>query len=188
MAATIGEGIPRQFARGDTVKWYENRRDYLPGDGWTLTVALVQTDDQRKITATDNGDGRHLVTIAPADSVGFHPGLYRYQVKVTNGTDVHLLEHGTVDVLQSFEDVSSGWDARSHAEKVLDAIRAVIEGKASQDQQNVSVGGQSLSRYNWPDLLELEREYSWRVRREHDQARIDAGEPATTHRQVRFTR
>lgn len=186
MARTINEGIPKCFGRGETVEWYENRSDFLPADGWELTVSLVQSDDVQTFTATDNGDGRHLVTISASAALEFSVGAYRYQVRVTDGTKVHQLEHGLVDVSQSFADAGDGVDARAHAEIVLDAIQAVIEGKATGDQSSMAVGGKSISRYSWDELYQLRRRYQWEVRMIRDRERIARGEPVSTTRQVRF--
>jgi hypothetical protein len=46
-----------------------------------------------------------------------------------------------------------------HVEKVLDAIEAVIENRASQDQMSYSIKGTTLSRTPIADLLLLRREY-----------------------------
>jgi CRP-like cAMP-binding protein len=181
------KSIPRRWTRGESLTWEESRRDYLPGEGWVLAVAFVASNDVRQFTATAVGDV-HLVELTPAQTLEFQPGTYRYQIRVENAGSgaARVLEHGAVEVLQSFAHVSSGYDARSHNERVLEAINAVMEGKAATDQQNLAVGGRSLSRYAWQDLLELRREYEWRLRREREDARAAAGLPMTTNRQVRF--
>ena len=50
-------------------------------------------------------------------------------------------------------------DVQSHARKVLSAIEAVIEGRASQDQMSYSIAGRSLSRMPIDDLLTLRDRY-----------------------------
>lgn len=186
MARTITEGIPKCFSRGETVEWYENRRDFLPADGWELSAVLVQSDDVQTITATDNLDGRYLVTISQADSAAFQPGIYRYQIRVSDGAKTHLLEAGIVDVSQSFASVTDGYDAREHAEKVLEAIEAVLERKATQDQSSMSVEGRQISRYSPEELWQMRRRYQWEVRKIRDAERAARGEPVSTMRQVRF--
>lgn len=186
MARTINEGIPKCFTRGETVEWYESRSDFLPADGWTLSVSLVETSDVQTFTGSDNGDGRHLVEISSAQSLEFSAGTYRYQIRVTDGTKTHQLERGLVEVAESFAAATDGHDARSHAEKVLDALEALIEGKASNDQASMSVEGRSLSRYSPEEWWTMRRRYQWEVRMLRDAERAARGEPVSTLRQVRF--
>jgi hypothetical protein len=47
----------------------------------------------------------------------------------------------------------AGQDPRSHARKTLDAIEAVVEGRATKDQQAYTIGGRSLQRMPIKDLM-----------------------------------
>jgi hypothetical protein len=186
MAKQITKGIPGAFTTGETVEWYENRPDYLPADSWVLSVDLVAPDGKQTVTATDNGDGQHLVTISAAETLAYAEGVWRYQIKVTDGTKTHILQSGTLQVCKGFADQSSGYDGRSHAEKVLDAIQAILEGKASSDQSSLSVEGRSLARYTWDELLEARARYRNEYRQERNAERARLGLPQDTHKQVRF--
>lgn len=185
--ATIATCAPERVTRGDTVQFILDLPDYRPAGGWVATWSAVQSDDVARITASDNLDGRHFFAAAPTETEGWAAGLYRYQVRVVGAGASHPIESGRVEVLENFAliDAGAGLDVRSHNERVVDALRAMMEGKASVDQASLSVDGQSLSRYSFTELRELLATYEWRLRQERNQER--GGRP-DTHRQVRFSR
>ena len=63
----------------------------------------------------------------------------------------------------------------SHAQTVLDAIEAVIENRASLDQQSYTIAGRRLDRMPIADLLMLRDRYKAEVFKEEVEARIAAG-------------
>ena len=187
--ATIREGIPARLVRGHTLEFLQRIADATPATH-SADLALVTTDDVVNVAGSDNGDGRFLFELGTAASDDLHVGTYRYQIAVTETatSKVRLVEQGVMEVDQNFALVTDGHDGRTHAEKVLAALEAVLENKAGADQANMAVDGQSLSRYSWPELVELHRRYEFRVARERDQQRTANGLPTRLTRQVRFTR
>lgn len=170
MALEIPTGTPTSFVRGDTVKWHVNEGD-CPADTWTLTYYFVNEKGRETVVAADNGDGRWLVTIAADVSDNFHRGEYHYQAKISAAGEVSTIERGSVEVVHDFEGADTGHDARSQDEIILESVRAVIQRRATKDQQSMSIGGRSLSRFTWDELLELERTYAYRVKRKRDASR-----------------
>ena len=63
-------------------------------------------------------------------------------------------------------------DLRTHAKKVLDAIEAVIEGRATIDQSSFSLGGRSLSRMSIDELMTFRDRYHAEYLKEVKLARI----------------
>lgn len=146
---------PISFVSGETVAWTKSLDDYLPADSWVLTYVFVKDGEQQTVVAADNGDGDHLATISAADSGNFVAGIYQWQAHVDDGTDHHMVDSGRVEVKANFLDKESGFDARSHAEKTLDAIEAVIENRATQDQQSYTIQGTTLTRMPIVDLIKF---------------------------------
>ena len=70
---------------------------------------------------------------------------------------------------------SALYDNRTHAKKVLDAIEAVIEARASVDQMRIVIAGRELSKTSIPDLMKLRMAYKAEVEAEIAEAQIDAG-------------
>lgn len=61
---------------------------------------------------------------------------------------------------------------QTHAERVLNAIEATIERRASTDQMSYTIDGRSLSRTPIADLLALRDRYKAEVAREKQAARL----------------
>jgi hypothetical protein len=119
---------------------------------------LVKNGQQISINTAADGD-THLVNLVEADTTAWDPGRYEYQAWVTNGTDSHMVESGAIVIKPNFRAQANGYDGRTHAEKVLDALEALIEGKATVDQQSYSVGGRSVTRLTPAELAEWRDKY-----------------------------
>lgn len=191
MAATIPSVEPDSFIAGDTVKWTKGLGDYLPADSWILSYSFVLSGDQQTTTAADNGDGTHLVTISAADSAMFTAGIYHWQAYVTLGDDRYLVGEGRIEVKPDFATQASGHDSRTHVKAVLDALEAMILGKASKDQIAYSVSSgdvsRSISRLTSAELLLWRDKYKGFYEQEIRAERIAAGLSHSGVVQTRFT-
>jgi len=187
MADDIPTTEPYKITAGETVKWTKDLSDYKPDDGWTLKYFLVRSGSQKSITATDNGDGTHLVTIAATDSAGYDTGIYHWQARVEKGSEKYNVDSGTLEVLPEFAAKSSGYDDRTHVKKVLDAIEAVIEGRASKDEMGYTIAGRRLDRTPIADLLVLRDKYMGEYQNELIAERIANGDSSARKVKVRFT-
>ena len=125
---------------------------------------LVNGSAKVEFSTTADGDD-HAVALPATTTTNWSPGRYRYQAYVESGADRHTVGTGTVDILPDFSSAAT-LDGRTHAEKVLDAIEAVIEKRATKDQESYSIKGRSLSRTPLPDLLVLRDKYKSEVRAE----------------------
>jgi hypothetical protein len=94
---------------------------------------------------------------------------------VTKAGSTYEFERGEVEVLQNPRTAAAGFDGRSHARKVLDAIEAVMEDRATVDQKRVQINGRELERFPITDLIKLRQTYQFEVAREENAARLAAG-------------
>ena len=186
MTTTIPTSEPASIIAGNTVKWTKSLPDYLPADGWVLTYALVISGNQKIITATDNGDGTHLATIAAADSANYTADIYHWQAYVTKGTDRYPAGTGRVEVKPKFATQTSGHDARSHVKKVLEALEATILGKASEDQLSLTVNGRTLQQMLPGDLIKWKNHYEILYKQELQKEASTNGNGIASKGQVRF--
>ena len=177
---------PSSIVQGETLTFTKSLSDYLPADSWVLSYALVNASGQITFTASDNGDGTHLVDEAPATTAAYTVGTYKYQAKVTGGTDVFLVGEGSIEVETSFAAASSGYDDRSHVKKVLDALEATILGKASSDQLSYSIGNRSLSKMSPAELLDWRSRYEQEYQRELAAEKVNNGLASGDKILVRF--
>ena len=108
--------------------------------------------------AAREGDG-HLFAVPGSQTVAWSPGKYSVSIRVTDGVDVFEIEQGESEIGADLASVSAGHDARSQVERTLEAINAVIEGRASKDQQSYTINGRTLVRSSIADLLLLQKAY-----------------------------
>lgn len=174
------DGEPGRLVVGD--RWLWKRADlgvdYPPASyALTYSLRLESAGTEIEITASESG-GDYLVEVASATTAAYTAGKYRWQAYITRSSDSQRITIGTgwVEVVAN-RDAATG-DPRTHARIVLAAIEAVIEGKATKDQQSYSVEGVSLSRYAWPELVALRARYRDEVAREDAAERRAAGKPS----------
>jgi len=122
----------------------------------TYTLRLVMKLGSTPALSFDLGDvgGLHGATLSFA---GAAPGTYAYAIKATRLADnaVRTVQTGT---LRLNADPASQ-DVRTHAEKVLEAIEALIEGKATKDVMSYSIAGRSLTRMSADELVKWRGHY-----------------------------
>lgn len=134
--------------------------DYL-APTWSVS-ALLRGPSSIDLAATGVGD-THSFTASGATTAGYAAGRYTVSVRVSDGADVFELEAGSAEIIADVAALVAGHDPREHAERVLDAIEAVLEGRASKDQQSYSINDRELVRTPIADLLELRRVYKAEV-------------------------
>lgn len=161
MAAEIPTKEPASAIAGDTWSWTKSLSDY-PAPTWTLTYYFRSREGEFNFNAAADG-ADHLVTVTAATTAGYKAGRYGWTVVVTSGSERRTVETGELEVLPDPASTGAGQDPRSHARKVLDAIQAVLEGRATKDQEEYSIGSRSLKRTPLKDLQALEASYQARV-------------------------
>ena len=63
-------------------------------------------------------------------------------------------EAGALEIVADIAGMTEGHDPRAHAEKVLEAIEAVIEKRATKDQESYTIKNRSLARTGSTPLLQ----------------------------------
>ncbi len=140
-----------------------------PAPGWVLSVVL-RGPDVINLTATASGT-QHQLTADAATTGAWTPGLYTYSARVTDGTEVIEVEAGQLTIAADLASAGEGYDGRSHAQQTLEAIEAVIQKRASLDQERYRINNRELYRTPIADLLKLRDLYRAEVRREMAAAR-----------------
>lgn len=175
--ATIPDQEPAAIRAGDTIKWNKDlSSDYPANDGWSLVYTLTLQSDASKrlqLTATANG-AAFLATITAAQTAALVAGTHNLFGHVSKSGDRYQVYQGTVTVTPDLAVVLTG-DYRSSIKKTLDAIDAVILGRASIDQQAMTINGRTLARTPIPELLTLRDRYKSDYAAELQAERIAAG-------------
>jgi len=158
--ATSPTALPPQLRAGDTLRLSLSAPNYLASDGWTLAFALhCRTAPTIHLRTTADGD-LHRVDVDAADSLMWKPGAYDAIAYVTSlEGERYTVWHGAVEVLPDLVTHPDLADSRSHAKRMLDAINALLEGKATKDVMSATIAGQSITRLSWRELLEAKVHY-----------------------------
>lgn len=135
--------------------------DQFPAPEWVLK-AILRGPSQIDLVADAAGTG-HVFAETAATTGGWAAGLYAVSIRAVSGDDVHEIEAGQVSIAADLVAVSETHDAREHEERTLAAIEAVIEGRASKDQQSYTINGRMLVRTAIADLLTLRKTYKAEV-------------------------
>jgi hypothetical protein len=184
MPSSILTAIPFSVRAGDSWRWRIVWTEY-PADVWTLTYTLWTASAAITLTATASGK-EHLIEALPAATANYAPGRYGYAARVTNGTDAYTVDTGNIEILPA---VGAAMDTRSHARRMLDAIDAILENRASDGDLDVvrTQTGSGSTEFDPIALLRYRRQFAAAVASEEAAARIARGEKSGRFVQVRFT-
>ena len=180
---------PLELIIGDTVTWTRRNVQAISendngttesvsikaSEGWALKFTAVGPAGIIAINAAAEDTDDFKFTAAAAVTAAYVAGLYSWQITATKTTTRYTIAEGIITLKDNIAGRAALYDNRSHAKKVLDAIEAVIEGRASQDQMGYTIAGRSLSRTPLPDLLKLRATYKSEYADEQATANIAAG-------------
>jgi hypothetical protein len=185
MSTTIPTTEPTAACAGDTWRWSRSLSDY-PASTWTLTYTLINASGKVTVAATVDGD-THAVSVPPATTAAYSAGRYDWVAHVSDGTDRYQVGAGSINVLPDLS-AASTYDGRSHARKMLDAINAMLEGRATSAQLDLvstDFDGRKMDRR--PDeLIKMRDRYAAAVAQEEQAAALARGEKIGRMIQVRF--
>jgi hypothetical protein len=168
---TVATTEPTELRAGDPWAW---RREDLtatyPASAWTLEYWFKNQAGGFQIAAVADGDA-FAVDESSDDTDGLAAGNYSWQARVINiadNSERHMVDSGTLAVLPTLfvGTATTALDGRTHARKVLDAIHAVIEGRATLDQLEYTIGSRSLKRMTVEDLFLFRDRYTALVKAE----------------------
>lgn len=148
---------------GDTLDFLTTVADYPPADGWTLKYRLIPRTSGTAITLTATTSGTdYRVQVAPATTGAWTAGEYSWSSWVEKTGARYTVSSGLVTLIAD-PSAATTFDGRTHARRTLDAIEAVIEGRATLDQQEYQIGNRTLKRMPIADLLKFRSLYKSEV-------------------------
>lgn len=160
---------PAVITAGDTVAFAWSGADYPASSGWGMAWRLVGAGVSLELAAVAAGDGFTVTATAAATGALTVPvrGLPCTLLGAAVLGEARYTVHRGGCLLQPDPATVTG-DLRGHAARVLEAIEALLEGRASTDQQSYRIGDRELSRIEVPHLLALRDYYKAEARREAD--------------------
>lgn len=167
---------PVEVFAGATWAWNITVPDYSAADGWSLQYICTNASNAFDFTDDGSASGTAFtIEVDAATTAGFTAGDYTWQLFAVNGTDKRFINSGALTVRENIMDGATALDSRSHVKKTLDALEAVIEGKASKDQMSHSIAGRSLTRMSPDELLKWRRQYRSEYQQELAAAQVASG-------------
>lgn len=121
----------------------------------------------KSINVTADKDGDDYVLRAPAGVTATWPaGTYVYSLRALNGSEAYEMATGQITILPDLASAGDGYDSLTHAQRVLAAIEAVLEKRATMDQERYRINNRELYRTPIPDLFKMRDLYRLEVARE----------------------
>lgn len=154
--------IPLKFSAGVTFDRLVTVTAY-PAPDWTLQL-LLRGPSAIEIQSTPDGTA-HRFLVAAMETSDWTPGSYWYSIRAVNGDTVVEVETDEIVIAPNMAEAGDGYDGRQHAQRVLDAIEAVIERRATLDQERYTINNRELHRTPIADLLVLRDRYRAELRR-----------------------
>ena len=144
--------VPAQLRAGDTWEWTSSLSDY-PAPTWSLAFHLVNACEAPDAIAAVPSGSDHAVSVSASTTADIEPGRYQWIARATSGTTIKTVGEGWVDVLHNPADQQK-FDPRSDARRLLDAVTATLQGRATMDQQAMAINGRSISRIPLSELVQ----------------------------------
>jgi hypothetical protein len=164
--------VPSDFVAGDSWQFDLTFSDY-PASTWDAT-AYFRGVGSINIAATADGD-THEFRALPAATAGVATGVYRYFVKVTDGTDTFTVAQGAVEVLPNAA-TAIATQLQTHAEKALALVEALIEGRMVDGVEAAAIFGRNWQKVPLEQLLKTRAAYRAEVARQRHGGKLPSVE------------
>lgn len=152
--------VPTCIVQGTSVSWRWSSSDFDPGAGWALDYA-IEGPTNLDVLATAEGDG-FRVDLAPDATSPLVAGFYRWQAFASNAGPPEervLVAAGALEVVADYAASAGTVQLKTHARRMLEALEAVLEGRATDGQLRMSINGRSIDRIPLPELMAARDRY-----------------------------
>lgn len=149
--------FPRAVTAGTTISFQRADSRYPASAGWSYSLAC-RIPGFAGVTAEADGDA-FAVSITASTSASWVPGTYAYSERVTKGDEVHEIGSGSFTVRPNLALAKEGDDGRTHNERVLAMLEALIEGRATDGIENYSIAGRAVSKLPFAELVKQRERY-----------------------------
>lgn len=174
--------IPALLTAGDAVELELGLSSAFPADVYEMVLNARLNGgsgagaDILSVTFAASG----TLQTGTLDTTDKTAGAWSWSLRATNGGVTQTVARGTLNILA---DPASA-DARSHAERMLDAIEALLEGRATKDVNSYAIAGRSLQHMTAEELMNWRSHYRAEVKKERGRGIPNGGRKITL---ARFT-
>ena len=191
-AANAPEGEPVEIVVGDYIQWKRSdiADDYPTSSGYTAEyVARITGGGSNEIKLPQSGsstDDYYLFTVSSDTSESFLPGLYHWQLEITQTSSGNriVVDTGDFDAIPDMDNNQA--DPRNHAEIMVAKIETLLAGKADSDVAEYTIAGRSLTKLSFSELLQARDYYKKEVSRLRNNELAKKGKRNGSTVQVRF--
>lgn len=183
------EGEPTEVVVGDFIQWKRSDlvADYPPSLYSAEYVARITGGGSTEIkfpgTETDT---HYLFTVDSATSSVFLPGLYHWQLEITQTSSGNrvVVDIGDFTAIPDMDNNQA--DPRIHAEIMVDKIETILAGKADSDVASYSIAGRSLTKLSFQELLDAREYYKREINHHTNKELLKRGKSNGSTIKVRF--
>lgn len=145
---------------GDSLSLLDTVDQCPASDGWTFKIRFAPQGAGAAVTLTGIADGDSFrITAGSSVTANWAAGRYSYVKWVEKADERITVESGFIDILANAATASVGADTRSHVEKVLANLEAMLEGRATKDVQEYTIGDRQLKHMDIGELLIWRNKY-----------------------------
>lgn len=180
---------PASFAAGETVKWNRSFADYPSNAGWSCTYYFAGVDVFQVAGVADGAGGFDFTSSADSTATK-KPGTYTYIAyawKGVAGVDLERYEvaSGEFTLEKNITSAVAG-DFQTHAERMLAAIEARLEGRLADgaDLESYGLAGRQVMKIPAEKLHALRIKYQLEVERIRNGGQLPPYEAEFTPRRI----
>jgi hypothetical protein len=183
------EGEPTEVVVGDFIQWKRSDlvEDYPPSLYSAEYVARITGGGSTEIKLPGTGSDTHyLFTVDSATSAVFLPGLYHWQLEITQTSSGNrvVVDIGDFTAIPDMDNNQA--DPRIHAEIMVDKIETILAGKADSDVASYSIAGRSLTKLSFQELLDAREYYKREINHHTNKELLKRGKSNGSTIKVRF--
>lgn len=190
--ANAPEGEPTEIVVGDFLQW--KRSDiadtYPTSQGYTAEyVARITGGGASEIKlpqVAGSTDDYYLFTVSSATSSAFEPGLYHWQLEITQTSSGNriVVDIGDFTAIPDMDNNQA--DPRIHAEIMVSKIETILQGKADSDVASYSIAGRSLTKLSFSELIQARDYYRREIVKHNNDELLKRGKSNGSTIKVRF--
>lgn len=143
-----------------TIRAYNDSTLLIPDNG--ADTAVIKPFGCPPKTYSEKKDGNFVIS-----TKNWVPGMAFCQLQKADGKILGLLR---LEIIQNLATAPDDFDPRSTAEQTLDAIDAMLAGRATAQQRKVQLGDKSIEYSTFAELMQWREHFRRIVRKEKGEA------------------
>jgi hypothetical protein len=167
---------PTAITAGETLQFSRTCPQNPANGGWVLTYYLRGAGTEISFTSTPDGD-LHKIVVPAATTLQWLPGKYAFQAQAAKQSTgvIQQVFQGFINIRANLSNVTGAQDLRSKWEVIRDNCLLVLQGRASSDVLNTTIGETTFSRMTPDQILVLHDRAQYNVNIEIENARAAQG-------------